>query len=200
MADPGTDLPTELRFNTPGWKYYGKDAAWLALLGGFSVFVWAAEAVAQWGGPQYRVGIFYQLRGLYIGLITTAITVFASVLIVGTVIRTWRRWRQLRPPAVIIDTAGVRFAARRRPIAIPWHDVEELELRRDKLRTRIISYVWLRLTPNASVLNGSPRDKDRNYNVGGFDRISVPDQIAMEILRRIAGPRLEIEEHDRYSR
>jgi hypothetical protein len=203
MTEADADLPAELRFRSPGWNLYGGALVLAALVGGFTVFVWVAEALATWGGARYRVGIFYQLRGVYVGLACTVVALlFCGLLIYGTA-STWRRWRRLRPPATVLDADGVRFEARRRPLAVSWPDVERLVLMRNTYQARLSSeQLSLHLAAtSALVREGRPQiPASRRLFVGELRDASAPGEVAVRFLERTAGSRLEVREHELSSR
>jgi len=70
VADSRGDLPSELRFKDPGWSFYGGGLAWSLLPAGVSALIWGGEALTFWGGPEFKLGILGELRGVFLGLLS----------------------------------------------------------------------------------------------------------------------------------
>lgn len=187
--------PTELRFRSPGWKFYGQGLAWSALTVAVSAWGWIGVALV----PGDWIGILSKLGGVILGLSGTVMTLFIWGISIGGTIWTWHRWRQLRPPAVVIDDSGIRYLARRRPVFVPWPDVERLVLHRTIRRRRVISSVALYLIPDAALLRDGPIaiPPRRSLNVSTFETLTVPEDVAVRFLEETAGSRLEVEVDDR---
>lgn len=185
---------SELRFRSPGLKFYVQGLGWSAL--GFALIAWGAVVVAfdpwNWKGAVFILG----------GICTAGLGVVFTLLIwfiyASGTIMTWRQWRQLRPPAVVIDAAGIRYLAPRRPVSIPWPDVEKVGMRRIIFRGRVISQVFIRLRPAAALLGDAIAiPADGKVRVGRLSDLTVPEDTAVRFLEESSGSRLEITIDDR---
>jgi hypothetical protein len=206
MTDPRGQRPTELRIKAPGWNFYGWTFLIWLLGVVLAVFYWGLEAVVlvygpdyQVGGLDYRVGIVNQSWAILVGGVGTLLTLSISGLAIYGAAQSWRHWRRFRLPGVVVDADGIRFEARRRPLMIPWPQVERLELKRSvfkhKSTTRYLSRLRVRLSPGSDVLraDASPVSTNRWLYIGHLEEhISVSYEDAIEILKRTAGLRLEL--------
>jgi hypothetical protein len=211
-VDPQVDRPVELRIKAPGWKLYG----WVFQLWLIGVvvaaFYWGLEALVLVNGPDYeiggihhRVGIANQLWAIIVGGAGTVLALGVPALVVFGTIRTWREWRQLRHPGVVVDARGIRFEARRRPLAVSWSDVEQLVVRRSLFKTKrstsTTTSLRARLSPDSAVLRADdcPVPADRWLLLGLMEKhVDVPYESVVEFLERTAGHRLEIIERSEW--
>lgn len=211
MNPPG-ERPVELRITGWGRRFYW-NAIVLWLFAAFiAAFYWGFEAIVLTDGPDFSVGVVHHHVGIITQLWATAVggagTLVALGVIVAVVIgsvRTWHFWRQLLYPRAVVDAAGIRFEARRRPIMIPWAQVETLDLERkiseSRYKTGIVSILEMRVLPDAAVLHTdpSPIPADRWLQLGNLERdADVPYDEAVDILKRLAGARLKITEKRRW--
>lgn len=186
---------SELRFRTPGTRFYAQGLSLSAV--GFALIAWGAIVVAfdpwNWAGPIILLG------GVYVGVLGVVLTLLVWFIYVWGTITTWRHFRQLRPPAVVMDASGVRYLAPRRPVFVPWPDVERVGLRRIIFRNRVVTKVFLRLTPDAGLLRDGTVavPASRSVNVGLLSELEVPEDIAMRFLEETVGSRLEVTIDDR---
>jgi hypothetical protein len=205
---PSGERPAELRIAGWGWRtYWGSFVLWLAGTA-VAAFYWGFEAIVLTDGPDFGVGIMRQHAGIGVQLWATAIGGVGTLLSLGTMalvafgtVRTVYFWRQLRYPGAVIDAGGVRFTARRRPITIPWAQVEALKLERtiseSRYKTSIVSTLSMRVLPDAPVLHADacPIPAHRRLRLGSLERdVNATYEEAVDILRRLAGDRLEITE------
>lgn len=182
----------ELYFRAPGWRFYAQGITVSAL--GLVLLAWGAAGLAfdslDW------VGAIPLLGGVLMVVTGAGLILLVLFIFVYGMLAAWRDWRQLRPPAVVINAAGARFEAPRRPALIPWPDIEEVHLKRTIFPKRVVTKVSLRLTSGAASLrhglvNVSPT---RYLNVGLMSDLDVPEDIAVDYLADVAGTRLQIME------
>jgi hypothetical protein len=186
---------SELRFPAPSRRVYGQGVGWTVL--GVLLLVWGIVVIAanplNWAGAVFVIGgVFVGCLGLLVILLVWAI--FA----LGTA-AAWRNFRQLRPPDVVVDDFGVRYLASRRPVAIPWGDIERVGVERVIFPDRTISQVSVRLAPGAALLHDGrfTVPSDRALKVGLLAELAVPEDTAMRFLEEKAERRLEIKVDDR---
>jgi hypothetical protein len=187
---------SELRFRTHGLRFYAQGIAWSAF--GIALIVGSVAVVVF--APRNLVGGIDILSGVFFGVVGVAFTLLIWFLYVLGLITAWRQWRQLRPPAVVIDASGIRYLAARRPVLVPWTDVQQVGMRRTNYRTRVATKIFMRLTPGAALLRDGTITvpASRYLNVGRLSELAVPEDIAVRFLSETAGSRLEITEVDRW--
>lgn len=187
---------TELRFETQGWSHYG----WgLIFLGVGIVFVLMGGLTAIWN-PLSWGGAMYIVAGVGVAAVGLLFVVLILAIYVGGTIEAWRKWRQLRYPAVLVDASGIRYLARRRPLLIPWADVEQVGLDRTILRTGYVDARFsARLRPGSAVLNSGsvPIPADRVVRLGALSQVSAPEDVVVRFLEGAAGLPLTVTEVDR---
>jgi hypothetical protein len=186
---------SEVRFQTPGRAFYTQGIALSAL--GIALIACGVVIVAI--EPWNLVHAIYIVSGIFVGLVGVGFTLLVWFLYAWGAISTWWLWRQFRPPAVVIDASGVRYLAARRPVLVPWPDIEKVGLERSVFRHRVVTKVLLRLAPGAALLrdHAIPVPASRSLNVGTMSRIAVPEDTALRFLAATAKTRLEITEVDR---
>ncbi|MBO0804075.1 MAG: hypothetical protein J2P25_13500 [Nocardiopsaceae bacterium] len=186
---------SELRFRPPGWKAYLNGIELSAI--GLAVIAWGAAVVA-WNPWSWRGAILF-LSGIGVGAMGAAFTLLTWFIIAFGMVTSWRRWRRLRPPVKIVDASGIHYLSPRRPVFVPWSDVEQVILRRNIFPKRVISSVFIRFAPGAALLrDGTFRvPADHSLSIGPLAAVSVPEDVAVRFLEEIAGPRLEVETEDR---
>jgi hypothetical protein len=186
---------SELRFRAPGLRFYAQGLTVCAF--GIAAIAWGVAIVVV--NPWNWIGVISTLGGVILGVAGVVLCLLVWFIYVWGTVTTWRRWRQLRPPAVVIDASGIRYLAARRPVLVPWPDIEQVGLRRTVFRNRVVAKVFLRLASGAGLVK---RDvitvpASRSLNVGLLSDADVPQDLAMRFLAEMAGPRLEITEVDR---
>lgn len=194
-----TDGITELRFSVSGWRCYHVGV--LAILAGVTSAACAGEALALWGGPAFRIRVVYEL---ILGCLSVALAVTTLLALLANLwdaARTWRRWRQLRQPAAVVSSDGIRYQPNGSEVSFTWADIEELVLHQYHHGRRAVASVYLRLTApacgrTASACGPSGRPPripgDRTLTVGNLDQIDVPTPLAIATLRTLAGPRFAL--------
>jgi hypothetical protein len=197
-----------------GWGrrfYWNGLLLWL-----FSTFVaafyWGFELIVLTDGPDFGVGVMHRHVGIGVQLWATAFGGAGTLVALGTMVagvigtvQTWYFWRQLIYPKAVVDTAGIRFEAHRRPIMIPWAQIETLKLERkfreSRTKNGVTSMLTVHVLPDAAVLQTvpSPIPAERWLQLGDLERdADVPYEEAIGILRRLAGPLLEVTEERRW--
>lgn len=186
---------SELRFPSPALKFYVEGLGWSAL--GLALIAWGAVVVAF--DPWNWTGAVFILGGTFTAALGVVFTVLIWFIFVLGTVTAWRRWRQLRPPAVVIDATGIRYLPYRGPVLVPWPDVEQLGLRRSIFRNRVVTKVFIRLSPGAALLRDGAMTvpASRSLNVGLLSDLAVPEDIAVQFLGETAGSRLRVTEIDR---
>lgn len=186
---------TELRFSSPGWKFYSQGLTVSAL--GIVLVVWGVVIIAV--DPWNWVGVISMLGGGMSAAAGLALLLFVWFIYVYGIFTSWRKWRQFRPPTVAVDADGVRYQAPRRPVTVPWADIEQVMVDRIIFPRRVVTKVALRLTPGAALIRDGVIQvpASRYLNVGLMSDLDVPEDVAQEFLSDTAGPRLEIKEDDR---
>lgn len=186
---------TELRFPSPGWKFYGQGIT-------LSVF---GVVLAAWGivtiavDPWNWVGVISMLGGGISVVAGAGILLLVWFLYVYGVITSWRDWRQFRPPTVIINSSGAHYRAPRRPVVVEWADIEQVRVNRTIFPKKNVTKVSLQLMPGAALIReGRVRVPASRYlNVGLLSDLTVPEEQAMTFLEETAGTQLELSETDR---
>lgn len=186
---------TELRFPSPGLKIYVQGL-------GLSLF---GIVLAAWGvviilvDPWDWVGVMSMLGGGVIAGAGILLLLFVWFLYISGTISAWRNWRQLRRPTVVVNAEGAHYQAPRRPVFIPWPDVEEVVVKRAIFPKQVVTKVYLRLTPQAALLrDGLIRvPSSRDLSIGTISDPDVSEERAVRFLEELAGPRLQLTETDR---
>jgi hypothetical protein len=192
---PGTEgssamTTSELRFRSPGWAFY-RQGLGLAVIDLFIVAMVVIEVVnypRSWTGPVVVA---------VLGLLCMSVFMFTWFVLMWEANKTWRQWRQFRPPAVLIDDAGVRYLAARGPVLIPWADIEEILVKRTLRRAEVVTKVSLRLAPGAVLLmpdGVKTGPVNRNLNIGRAADMSVSESVALDFLSETAGSRVRVTE------
>jgi hypothetical protein len=199
-----TTWTTELRFEASGWRTY---AGILKVIGVGLIFVLLGGFCIAWNLPS----------GGNISLVVVgAIDAFLGLLVIGlalflvgaTTILACVKWRQLRLPAVLVDASGVHYLAPRRPLSIPWSDIEQVGLHRTvyRSRSRSRSYnrrvdtgLFVRLRPDSTALDDSPLPlpADRVLRLGDLSKLPVPEDFAVRFLEKTTGSPVEVTVTDR---
>lgn len=186
---------SELYFSATGREFYARGIA-VTLIGvGFLACGLAGVVFIPWTWSN----ALPLAGGAFCVVLGGAFLLFAWLAVVYGTITVWRRWRQFRQPAAIINGSGVRYLAIRRPVQIPWPDIEEINWDRTILSRSVVTKVDLRLVPDAAVLHDGPVKvpATRYLNVGMMSDLDVPEDTAVRFLAETAGPRLQITETDR---
>lgn len=185
----------ELRFPFPGWKFYIRGFGLSALGLGFLGLGLADLAFVSWK----RASVLFIAGGVFALLLGLAIIVLIWFTFLYGTINIWLRWQQPRRPSVIVNADGARFLASRRPVHIPWRDVEEIHLNRSLLPGSVVTKVSMRLTPSATAVHDGPVNVPgtRYLNIGLMSDLDVPEDAAQQFFSDTVGPRLRITETDR---
>jgi hypothetical protein len=186
---------SEVRFASPGRTFYVQGLAFTALGVGLIAFGLLFVVIE----PRNLTHAVYIASAVFVVLAGAALTLLVWFIFIGGAISTWQRWRQFRPPAVVVDAAGVRYLAPRRPAVVPWPDIEKVSLNRTVFRNRVVTRVVLLLDPGAALLRDSaiPVPASRFLGVGTMATADVPVGTALRFLAALAGDRLEVTEVDR---
>ncbi len=205
VADQPGEAMTEIHFSANRGVY--KSTLLLCLIAtAVAAFFLVVEIIAltsepntqvQVGLRHYRVGIFNQLWVAIIGCGSGLIALGTLTIVALDTRRNWHYWHQLRKPNVTVNTDGVRFEARRHALNVPWSDVERLVLRRFIYTSRSSSILRLQVSADSALIQteNNPFSSHRWLLIGEIEgQVDVPCGDAIDILQRIAGPRLEISE------
>lgn len=188
----GTDGTTELRFSVSGWRCYHVGV--LAILVCVTSVACAGEALALWGGAAFRIGVADELLLGCVSVALAVTTLLALLANLWEAARTWLRWRQLRQPAAVVSSDGIRYQPHGCEVSFAWAVIEELALRQYHHGRRAVASVDLRLAAPACARTGRRVrvPADRTLTVGNLDQIDVPTQAAVATLRRLAGQRFAL--------
>lgn len=185
----------ELRFPAPGARFYVSGIS-LSIIG-LALIAWGVVILAfdPWNWPE----AIFLLGGIFVAVLGAVFCSFVWFTLAWGTFTTWRNWRQLRAPSVIIDATGVRYLASRRPTAIPWSDIEQLGVRRSIFRNHVVTKIFLRLMPSATLLRDGivPANANRYLNIGLASDLPVPEETAVRFLQETAGSRLKVTEVNR---
>lgn len=189
---------TELYFRAPSRKSYAQGLG-LSLIG-IGCLAWGVVTLAI--TPWSLAGILPLAGGVFLVLLGVAFTLFVWFMFAYGMVTAWRDWRQFRVPDAVISSAGVRYLAPRRPVLVPWPDIEEVAVKHTLLsKNNVVTKVSLRLSTGAASLRDGlvHVSASRSLNVGLASDADVSESALLQFLADTAGDRLKITEVDRRS-
>ena len=176
----------EIRLISTGRCLYHVGA--IAVLAVLSAGACTAETLSVWGGRRPAFAIGPELIGGCLAAALFGTTLLAALASGWEAARTWWRWHQLRPPAAVIDTSGVRYRRCGQEILLPWSDIEGLIVREPSLLIRLSGEAVRRLG-GAALGAAGPRirvPEDRTLPVGDLGQAGAPRDAILASLRRFA--------------
>lgn len=188
-------LVTELRFSSPGWKFYSQGIT--VSVFGIGLAVWGVVIVAV--DPWNWVGAISMLGGAISAAAGVALLLLVWFIFIYGMIKAWRDWKQFRPPAVVVDAEGAHYQAPHRPVLVSWPEIEGVHVNRAVFPKKNVTKVSLRLIPDAVLIREGlvHVPASRYLNVGLLSDTAVPEDAALAFLAAAAGTRFELTETDR---